>query len=124
MSSNSSSNNGNGTGNGDETDDDEHEEEWVPDVFLFEYGTVVVWGMTEKEEKKFLISLSVVIDSWHDQAAVTDKTSQEEVRGGEVVDRRRRDGGSQLLLRRLLSVSSFMPGRPCSLSDLAGYTTM
>lgn len=43
--------------NGDETDDDEHEEEWVPDVFLFEYGTVVIWGMTEKEEKKFLGSL-------------------------------------------------------------------
>jgi uncharacterized Rmd1/YagE family protein len=45
--------------NGDETDDDEHEEEWVPDVFLFEYGTVVIWGMTEKEEKRFLGSLSV-----------------------------------------------------------------
>jgi len=44
-------------GNGEETDDDEHDEEWVPDVFLFEYGTVVIWGMTEKEEKRFLGSL-------------------------------------------------------------------
>lgn len=40
-------------------DDDFEEEEWVPDVFLFEYGTVVIWGMTEKEEKTFLRSLSV-----------------------------------------------------------------
>jgi uncharacterized Rmd1/YagE family protein len=38
-------------------DDDFEEEEWVPDVFLFEYGTVVIWGMTEKEEKAFLRSL-------------------------------------------------------------------
>ncbi|RXK39374.1 cytoplasmic protein [Tremella mesenterica] len=38
-------------------DDDFEEEEWVPDVFMFEYGTVVIWGMTEKEEKKFLSSL-------------------------------------------------------------------
>ncbi|WWC92544.1 uncharacterized protein L201_007503 [Kwoniella dendrophila CBS 6074] len=38
-------------------DDDFEEEEWVPDVFLFEYGTVVIWGMTEKEEKKFLHSI-------------------------------------------------------------------
>jgi uncharacterized Rmd1/YagE family protein len=37
-----------------ENDDDWEEEEWVPDVFLFEYGTVVIWGMTEKEEKSFL----------------------------------------------------------------------
>jgi uncharacterized Rmd1/YagE family protein len=26
-------------------------------VFLFEYGTVVIWGMTEREEKRFLGSL-------------------------------------------------------------------
>lgn len=38
-------------------DDDFEEEEWVPDVFLFEYGTVVIWGMTEKEEKRFLSSM-------------------------------------------------------------------
>ncbi|ORY21157.1 hypothetical protein BCR39DRAFT_554163 [Naematelia encephala] len=37
-----------------ENDDDFEEEEWVPDVFMFEYGTVVIWGMTEKEEKSFL----------------------------------------------------------------------
>ena len=41
----------------DGEDDDFEEEEWVPDVFLFEYGTVVIWGMTEKEEKAFLKSL-------------------------------------------------------------------
>lgn len=41
----------------DDSDDDWEEEEWVPDVFLFEYGTVVIWGMTEKEEKAFLRSL-------------------------------------------------------------------
>jgi uncharacterized Rmd1/YagE family protein len=46
-------------GGGEETDDDEHDEEWVPDVFLFEYGTVVIWGMTEREEKRFLGSLQV-----------------------------------------------------------------
>ncbi|KAL1412469.1 sporulation protein rmd1 [Vanrija albida] len=41
-----------------ETDDEDwEEEEWVPDVFLFEYGTVVIWGMTEKEEKAFLRSI-------------------------------------------------------------------
>ena len=42
---------------GADDDDDFEEEEWVPDVFLFEYGTVVIWGMTEKEEKAFLRSL-------------------------------------------------------------------
>jgi len=50
-------NGGNGTedaGADSENDDDWEEEEWVPDVFLFEYGTVVIWGMTEKEEKTFL----------------------------------------------------------------------
>lgn len=26
----------------------------VPEVFLFEYGVVVIWGMTEKEEQRFL----------------------------------------------------------------------
>ena len=51
--------NGNGAsdGHGDSDDDDWEEEVWVPDVFLFEYGTVVIWGMTEKEEKSFLRSL-------------------------------------------------------------------
>lgn len=42
-----------------DSDDEWEEEEWVPDLFLFEYGTVVIWGMTEKEEKAFLKSLSV-----------------------------------------------------------------
>ncbi|BEJ11633.1 hypothetical protein CspHIS471_0200930 [Cutaneotrichosporon sp. HIS471] len=41
----------------DSDGDDWEEEDWVPDVFLFEYGTVVIWGMTEKEEKQFLRSL-------------------------------------------------------------------
>lgn len=27
------------------------------EVFLFEYGTIVVWGMTETEEKRFLSSM-------------------------------------------------------------------
>lgn len=40
-----------------ENDDDWEEEDWVPDVFLFEYGTIVIWGMTEKEEKQFLRSM-------------------------------------------------------------------
>ncbi|OCF45597.1 cytoplasmic protein [Kwoniella heveanensis CBS 569] len=48
---------GNGTDSEREDDDDFEEEEWVPDVFLFEYGTVVIWGMTEKEEKRFLASI-------------------------------------------------------------------
>lgn len=26
----------------------------IPEVFLFEYGVVVIWGMTEQEEKRFL----------------------------------------------------------------------
>lgn len=40
---------------GDENDDDD--EEWIPDLFVFEYGTVVIWGMTEREEKRVLASL-------------------------------------------------------------------
>jgi uncharacterized Rmd1/YagE family protein len=27
------------------------------EVFLFEYGTVVIWGMTESQEKRFLSSM-------------------------------------------------------------------
>lgn len=46
----------NGAESGGE-DDDYEEEEWVPDVFVFEYGTVVIWGMTEREEKRLLASL-------------------------------------------------------------------
>jgi uncharacterized Rmd1/YagE family protein len=41
----------------EEGEEEFEEEEWVPDVFLFEYGTVVIWGMTEREEKSFLRSL-------------------------------------------------------------------
>ncbi|WVQ86279.1 hypothetical protein IAT38_008447 [Cryptococcus sp. DSM 104549] len=40
-----------------EDDDEAWEDEWLPDVFLFDYGCVVIWGMTEKEEKKFLREL-------------------------------------------------------------------
>ena len=40
-----------------EGDEDDAEEEWVPDLFVFEYGTVVIWGMTEREEKRVLASL-------------------------------------------------------------------
>jgi uncharacterized Rmd1/YagE family protein len=27
------------------------------EIFLFSYGTVVIWGMTEQQEKRFLSSL-------------------------------------------------------------------
>ena len=27
------------------------------EIFLFDYGTVVIWGMTESQEKRFLSSL-------------------------------------------------------------------
>lgn len=40
-----------------EGDEDDGDEEWVPDLFVFEYGTVVIWGMTEREEKRVLASL-------------------------------------------------------------------
>ncbi len=29
------------------------------EIFMFQYGTVVVWGMTEVQEKRFLASMSV-----------------------------------------------------------------
>lgn len=48
---------GGGGSDWEDSDDDFEEEEWVPDLFLFEFGTVVIWGMTEKEEKAFLRSL-------------------------------------------------------------------
>lgn len=38
-------------------EDEDGDEEWVPDVFIFEYGTVVIWGMTEREEKRVLANL-------------------------------------------------------------------
>jgi uncharacterized Rmd1/YagE family protein len=31
------------------------------EIFLFEYGTVVIWGMTEVQEKRFLSSMSVIL---------------------------------------------------------------
>ena len=30
----------------------------IPEVFLFEYGVVVIWGMTVKEEQRFLKEIS------------------------------------------------------------------
>jgi uncharacterized Rmd1/YagE family protein len=30
------------------------------EIFLFEYGTVVIWGMTEPQERRFLSSLRVL----------------------------------------------------------------
>jgi uncharacterized Rmd1/YagE family protein len=33
------------------------EEPTQPEVFLFAYGTVVLWGMTEAQERRFLTSL-------------------------------------------------------------------
>lgn len=50
----SSSHGTNGDTDNMDSEDEWEEEEWVPDVFLFEYGTVVIWGMTEREEKAFL----------------------------------------------------------------------
>ena len=32
------------------------------EIFMFEYGTVVIWGMTEAQERRFLTSMSVL--SW------------------------------------------------------------
>lgn len=29
----------------------------IAEIFMFEYGTVVIWGMTEAEEKRFLSSM-------------------------------------------------------------------
>lgn len=31
------------------------------EIFLFEYGTVVIWGMTEAQEKRFLSSMYVTV---------------------------------------------------------------
>jgi uncharacterized Rmd1/YagE family protein len=33
------------------------------EIFLFDYGTVVIWGMTEAQEKRFLTSMSVYLTS-------------------------------------------------------------
>lgn len=41
-------------------EDEDDDETWVPDVFIFEYGTVVIWGMTEREEKRMLANLYVL----------------------------------------------------------------
>jgi len=30
------------------------------EIFLFEYGTMVIWGMTEPQERRFLSSMSVI----------------------------------------------------------------
>ena len=29
----------------------------VAEVFIFKYGTVVIWGMSEEEEQRFLVSM-------------------------------------------------------------------
>jgi uncharacterized Rmd1/YagE family protein len=31
------------------------------EIFLFEYGTLVIWGMTEAQEKRFLSSMLVMV---------------------------------------------------------------
>ena len=33
------------------------------EIFIFEYGTVVIWGMTEAQERRFLFSLYVPFQS-------------------------------------------------------------
>lgn len=35
------------------------------EIFLFDYGTVVIWGMTEAQEKRFLSSMWVESTSVH-----------------------------------------------------------
>ncbi|KAG8903047.1 hypothetical protein FRB99_003795 [Tulasnella sp. 403] len=35
----------------------DHDSPSTPEVFLFEYGTVVIWGMSEAQEKRFLSSI-------------------------------------------------------------------
>jgi hypothetical protein len=35
------------------------------DIFIFKYGTVVIWGMTEAQEKRFLSSMCVGSDAVH-----------------------------------------------------------
>lgn len=34
------------------------------EVFVFKYGTVVIWGMTEQQEKRFLSSMYAVYFWW------------------------------------------------------------
>ena len=34
------------------------------EIFLFEYGTVVIWGMTEAQEKRFLSSMWVILPAF------------------------------------------------------------
>jgi uncharacterized Rmd1/YagE family protein len=29
----------------------------IADIFIFKYGTVVIWGMTEEQEQRFLASM-------------------------------------------------------------------
>jgi uncharacterized Rmd1/YagE family protein len=33
----------------------------IAEVFVFKYGTVVLWGMTEAQEKRFLSSMYVIV---------------------------------------------------------------
>lgn len=106
---------GNMDGDGEEggdDDDDFEEEEWVPDVFMFEYGTVVIWGMTEREEKAFLKSLYVlpfssVFLSLGER--VLTLVSKEKVRGGTTGSGRCGDGRFEFLLCGLFAVSSTGP---------------
>jgi len=32
------------------------------EIFLFDYGTVVIWGMTEQQERRFLSSMCVLLE--------------------------------------------------------------
>jgi uncharacterized Rmd1/YagE family protein len=36
---------------------DGNHEEQMADIFIFKYGTVVIWGMTQTEEQRFLSSM-------------------------------------------------------------------
>lgn len=40
------------------------------EIFMFQYGTVVIWGMTETQEKRFLASMSVILRSSHQSSLI------------------------------------------------------
>ena len=70
------------------------------EIFLFEYGTVVIWGMTEAQEKRFLSSMYAPTFFFR-LMADWDGPLQKTLRGGEARSGERGDGRSQFLLRKL-----------------------
>ena len=76
----------------------------TPEVFLFEYGTVVIWGMSLQEEKRFLKEIAKFeVDKLGKDEVETEEfnfyyTREYQVRDGEAGGRGRADGELQLLL--------------------------